>query len=382
MGVYLREKKIGNGQISFYLDIYHNKSRWYEFLEIHINKKNPTPEDKDKKRLAKEIRSKRENELIVQDNGLIDKGKKKGDFVAYYANSIKTKDSTHFASALSMLKRYWGKKSLPFTAVTAFWIKGFTDFMLTQVSNNTTRCYLMDIFTVLEEAVRAKIIPSNPMREIEKHERIKQKDVFRKAYTIEELQLLANTPCKMPKQVRQGYFFSCSTGLRWSDLNPLKWDEIQVKQIDNEERYFIYFEQEKTEGIEYIPLGPQAVEILKEREREAKEAGENSPYVFPDLKEQEGTTKRWQVASRSIRRWAKAAGLDAKRMTFHTSRHTFATNILENSPDADLYTVSKLLGHKTIHATQIYAKVRDSKKLAAVRALPMLDLKLDTTKVA
>ena len=80
MGVHLREKKLGTGQVSFYLDIYHNKKRWYEFLDIHINKTRPTPQDKEKRRLAQEIRIKRENELIVQDSGLVDKVKRKADF--------------------------------------------------------------------------------------------------------------------------------------------------------------------------------------------------------------------------------------------------------------------------------------------------------------
>ncbi|HSH67699.1 MAG TPA: Arm DNA-binding domain-containing protein [Bacteroidia bacterium] len=68
MGVYLREKKLGGGQVSFYLDIYHNKRRWYEFLEIRINKNHPTQQDKEKRRLVQEIRAKRENELIVHSN--------------------------------------------------------------------------------------------------------------------------------------------------------------------------------------------------------------------------------------------------------------------------------------------------------------------------
>ncbi|MBI4930511.1 MAG: tyrosine-type recombinase/integrase, partial [Bacteroidetes bacterium] len=61
-------------------------------------------------------------------------------------------------------------------------------------------------------------------------------------------------------------------------------------------------------------------------------------------------------------------------------RHTFATNVLENCPDGDLWTVSKLLGHKNINSTQIYAHVRDRKKSAAVKALPKLRVNL--SKVA
>lgn len=53
-----------------------------------------------------------------------------------------------------------------------------------------------------------------------------------------------------------------------------------------------------------------------------------------------------------------------KNVSFHTSRHTFATMML--TLGADLYTVSKLLGHANVKTTQIYAKIVDSKKVEAV----------------
>jgi site-specific recombinase XerD len=75
-----------------------------------------------------------------------------------------------------------------------------------------------------------------------------------------------------------------------------------------------------------------------------------------------------------LKKWAEAAGLNPKHMHFHTARHTFATNVLEHSADGDLWTVSKLLGHKSILTTMIYAKVRDKRKSAAVKSLPKLEL--------
>ena len=54
---------------------------------------------------------------------------------------------------------------------------------------------------------------------------------------------------------------------------------------------------------------------------------------------------------RELQSWAKSAGI-TKQVSFHTARHTFATLALTSG--GDLYTVSKLLGHKDISTTHYY----------------------------
>ena len=49
---------------------------------------------------------------------------------------------------------------------------------------------------------------------------------------------------------------------------------------------------------------------------------------------------------------------------FHTARHSYAVTLL--TLGADIYTVSKLLGHRSVRSTQIYAKIVDRKKDEAV----------------
>jgi integrase len=381
MGVKLREKKLKSGQISYYLDIYHGGTRWYEFLEIHVNKNRPADADKEKKRLANEIRTKREHELIVDDNGLYDKTKKKACFIEFLETHIKTKASNNmYHGVIKYLKVFSNYRPLPFAKITMIWLKDFESYLLSHVSNNTTLIYLMIINGGLNEAVRRKIINTNVWHEVPQHQRLKKQDVFRSAFTIEQLQHIANVEVPIELQYKQGYFFACFTGLRWSDINPLRWDEIIVKQLEvdgkMEEHYFIYFEQEKTESIEYLPLSDNAIEIIKDREIAAL-LEEKSLYVFPKLKEENGKNKNYHKVRAALKKLAIAAGIEVKKLHFHSGRHTFATNVLESSVDGDLYTVSKLLGHKSIQHTQVYAKVRDKRKLAAVKALPRINFSVN-----
>ena len=382
MGVKLREKQLSSGQVSFYLDIYHNKARWYEFLEIHINKSRPSNEDKEKKRLAQEIRTKREHELIVEDNGLNDRKKKLACFVLFFEDYIKQKKYNGLNEGIVyQLKKFTGKQPLPFTKLTTVWMKEFERYLLKKVSNNTTLAYLIVLNGGINEAIRQRIISRNPWHDVPQHQRLRKQDTFRSAFTIEQLQHLANTPCRLEKQIKQAYFFACFTGLRWSDINPLRWDEIIIKNIEGKERYFLYFEQEKTEGVEYLPLSENAIDMIKERKAESL-SEEKSIYVFPKIKEIDGTKRKYQRTQRGLKRWAKAAEIDVAKLHFHSGRHTFATNVLESSPDGDLYTVSKLLGHRDIKSTQIYAKVRDKRKQNAVNALPKIDLTKTNLNIA
>jgi len=75
--------------------------------------------------------------------------------------------------------------------------------------------------------------------------------------------------------------------------------------------------------------------------------------------------------SEVVKRWIKRAGIE-KKITFHCFRHTFAT--LQITAGTDIYTVSKLLGHRSIATTQIYAKVGEQSKRKAVESIKVIGL--------
>lgn len=90
------------------------------------------------------------------------------------------------------------------------------------------------------------------------------------------------------------------------------------------------------------------------------EPGKATDLVFPDV----------HIASctnATIRTWVLKAGIK-KDITFHCTRHTFATMMLDLG--TDIYTVSKLLGYRFLFTMQIYAKVLDKNKQEVVFSIP------------
>jgi integrase len=147
--------------------------------------------------------------------------------------------------------------------------------------------------------------------------------------------------------------FSCLTGLRWSDINKLTWSEVR----DEDEETRLVFKQKKTAGQEYQFISGQARQLLGKRTRE-------NDRVFQGL-------KYGAHFNAEILRWCMRAGI-TKHITFHSARHTHAVLLLENG--ADIYTVSKILGHKEIRTTQVYAKIVDKKKKEAAYLIPKLEM--------
>ena len=91
MSIKVREKKLSDGRISLYLDIYHSGRRSYDFLEIYLTK--DRQKNKELKELAENIRAKRELELKSTDYGFSPQFKKKVNFLDYFKKVYEEKQS-------------------------------------------------------------------------------------------------------------------------------------------------------------------------------------------------------------------------------------------------------------------------------------------------
>lgn len=140
--------------------------------------------------------------------------------------------------------------------------------------------------------------------------------------------------------------FSCYTGLSYADAKKLTVNDI-AKGVDG--KLWILTNREKTNTTSNIPLLPKALAILeKYRSYPPCEA---KGLVLPVLSNQKMNSYLKEIAD--------LCGI-AKELTFHMSRHTFATTVTLSN-NVPIETVSKMLGHTDLKTTQHYAKLLDTR---------------------
>lgn len=198
----------------------------------------------------------------------------------------------------------------------------------------------------LNRAVRLGLLPANPMKSLDRRERIQPSTEEREYLTIDELRTLMATPCTSD-QIKKAFVFSCFTGLRLSDVRTLTWK--MVRKSPDGSSLSAHVVMRKTRKPNIIPLSQEALNCLQPK------ADPDEP-IF-------GLPAGYATVNYHIKKWVRAAGID-KTISYHCSRHTFATMML--TLGADVYTTSKLLGHSDVATTAIYAKIVDKKKVETV----------------
>ena len=192
--------------------------------------------------------------------------------------------------------------------------------------------------------------PEIRTRNEKSHLKPKLQREVREYLVVDELQRLIRTPCKK-EELKRMFLFSCFTGLRASDVTGLRCGEIVEDDNGGLEVCKI---MKKTSLRVTVPLSKPAMNFLPIK----KEGTSQFDYVY--------SLRGIRNMTSHIVEWAKDAGIK-KHVTFHVARHTFATLVLTQG--ADIYTVSKLLGHSDVSITQRCAKVIDKKKTEATHLL-------------
>ncbi len=219
---------------------------------------------------------------------------------------------------------------------------------LRPLCHTTSRLYLRILSSTMRFALRRGYIQQNPLESLERddYKSISGGQRQRTYLTIDEVKRLIATPTRCVT-IKRAFLFACFTGLRISDLSQLRWKDIHTSGKD----VSLSIQMKKTRRCVCIPLSTNALRWLPTRRESTK--------VFP-------LPSHLGAVNAPLKTWVRKAGID-KTVTFHTSRHTFAT--MEITLGADLYVVSKLLGHSSITTTQIYADIVDSKRIEAVRLM-------------
>ena len=200
------------------------------------------------------------------------------------------------------------------------------------IMHNTRISRLRLLRALLNEAVKRDILTVNPFNRF----RIQQM-VSKKGYiTKEQLQKLERLSLKgVEDRVRDAFLIGCYTGLRFSDIVSLRPEHIKDG--------WLVKKMVKTGFVVEIPIADLfegKMLLLLEKygniDKLTKSLGSNSSV------------------NKVLRGILDRIGADAK-ITFHSSRHTFAT--LLGQKDTKLTTLQKLLGHQKLQTTEIYNEV-------------------------
>jgi len=386
--VKLRQKAISGNRQSLYLDYYPaiphpetGEPTRREFLGQYILSETVTDENGKKKKIklspidkqhnketlqiAEQIRQKKENQLNKPEvytgyerEQLKIREQGEQNFVAYFkqlADKRKASNHDNWVSAYHYLETFT-KGNLKFANLNEKFCNEFKEYLLTTKSNKSSKTtlaqnsavsYFNKLKATMKQAYKDGYLQTDLNAKVEP---VKQAETQRNFLTIEELNTLIKIDCQNPLMKRAA-LFSALTGLRFSDIQKLIWSELEYIEGNG---YFIQFKQQKTKGVEMMPISEQAFSLMGERKEPTDQVFEGLAYSAYENKH--------------LAKWIGLAGI-TKDITFHCFRHTFAT--LQLSKGTDIYTVSKMLGHRELKTTQIYAKIIDQTKRDAANKIKL-----------
>ncbi len=344
--VALRQRLLESGKITLYFDYYPpirnpktNKMQRHEYLGIYLygNPTNKVQRDFNQAMLEKGelLRCRRQEQVINRQFGFIDHSQQKEDFLAYYEEYARRQSNTKWRISYKHFHIFTGGKCT-FGDITLDLCNRFREYLLNanqlkhtkkKLSRNAAAGYFSTFRALLKKAYKEKLLTENVNDFLEY---IEWDDVVKEFLNQDELIRLAQTPCDSGV-LRRASLFACLTGLRFSDIFNLDWKNIQeIAGIG----LCVVIKTQKTKTAATLPLCEDAIELIGERK---------TGKVFPGFKK--------TLTAKPLADWIKAANID-KHITFHCSRHTYAT--LQMAMSSNPYVVSQALTHKNLETTLRY----------------------------
>ncbi|MGQ7947152.1 tyrosine-type recombinase/integrase [Flavobacterium sp. WC2509] len=295
------------------------------------------------------------------------KGKSVVNFFDYaYARCEKIKSNVSYGTYKSYkqyikkFEKYLGTRDLYFDDITVTLLKDYVAYMGTELKNGaTTRHFSIMILSIMcKEAIREDIIPEYmyPFSKLTL-KKDTQKRVFLNKDQIQDLTNLEIKEGKKADLWRDLFLFSIyAGGLRFSDVIELQYSNYSIEE--QRIRKVI----RKTGRLHQFKIGKVAIDILN---KYIKEGAEPDDYIFPIIIDKKAYNQNEEMRYFLSQKENHSANFQLNRMgktmklpftlSFHLSRHSFATNALNNGMRIEH--VSKLMDHTDISTTQIYAKI-------------------------
>lgn len=367
--VFNRKKRLNkNGMALVQIEAYLSRKKMYFSTKVYLKPeqwdfkrrmvKNHPNADGLNRMLYERMASIEQTELVlwqqgkVMSLGLLKKSIEKPEtnnksFISFYKDEVDSstlKESTklNHLSTLELLQEF--KKDVCFTDLTFDFVSSFDNYLQSKGYHiNTIAKHMKHLKRFINVAINKEYM--NIQKYAFRKYKIKTIDGSHTHLSPEELQKLELVPLedKFEKlqKTKDAFLFCCYAGLRYSDFVNLTPANI----IEYQKETWLIYKSVKT-GIEvriplYLLFEGKGIHILQRYK--------NDLNSFFNLRDNSNINKELHVL-------AKLAKID-KRISFHTARHTNATLLLYNG--ANITTVQKLLGHKSVRTTQVYANIMD-----------------------
>jgi site-specific recombinase XerD len=240
------------------------------------------------------------------------------------------------------MKRDYNLSDISLKDINHRFITGFEHFLLTVqgCAKNTTAKYMQFFKHIIIVALKNEWIYKNPFSEYA----ITIEPVDRGYLSQEEIEILMRQKfeTKRLERLRDVFVFCCFTGLSYIDVKNLTEEHIRTSFDGN---LWIMGKRGKTDISYQVPL-LEIPKMILNRYKGTLKNGRLLPVINN------------QNTNAYLKEIGKLCGIK-KKLTFHLSRHTFATLTL--SKGVSIESVSKMLGHTNIETTQIYARITSDK---------------------